>query len=89
MRRPNTPDTKVLELDKIDIKTPILTKVCDKFSLSCSYCRQGALHPSPQESDWSSEDWDGTKAKVREQTVTLTEYNAPRLQTDIDKTRHR
>ena len=26
MRRPNTPDTKVLELDEVEIKTPIPTK---------------------------------------------------------------
>ena len=63
MSRPNTPDTKVSELDKVDIKTPILTKACDRFSLSCSYCKQGALHPSPQESDWSSKDWDGIRPK--------------------------
>ena len=55
------------DLDKIDtdIKAPILTKACDRFGLSCSYCKQGALHPSPQESDWSSKDWDGTKAKTK------------------------
>ena len=46
-RMPNTPDTKVSELDTIDIKTPIPTKMCGRFGLSCSYCEQGALHPSP------------------------------------------
>ena len=74
------------ELDKIDIKAPIPTKVCDRFGLLCSYCEQGALHPSPEESDWSSEDWDGMKDKVREQTDTLMDFNTPRPQTDIDKT---
>ena len=29
--RPNTPDTKVSELDKVDITTPIPTKACDRF----------------------------------------------------------
>ena len=86
MRSPNTPDTKVSELDKIGIKTPILIKACDRFGLSCSYCEQGAPHPSPQESDWSSEDWDGTKAKAREQTDTLIDFNEPRPQTNHDKT---
>ena len=33
-RRPNTPDTKVSELDKIDIKAPIPTKACDRFGLN-------------------------------------------------------
>ena len=86
MRRPNTPDTKVLELDRINIKDPILTKVCDRFGLSCSYCKQGAMHPSSQELDWSSVDWDGTKAKVGEQTDTLMDYNTPKPQSDIDTT---
>ena len=85
-KRPNTPDTKVLELDKIDIKTSIPAKACDGFSLPCSYCKWGALHPSPQESDWSSKDWVGSKVKAREQTVTWMDNNTPRPQTDIDKT---
>ena len=85
MRRPNTPDTKVSELDKIDIKALILTKSCDRFCLSCSYCEQGAPHPSPQESDWWSEDWVSTKAKAREQIDTLMDYNTPRPQTDFDQ----
>ena len=78
MRKPNTPDTKVLELDKVDIKAPIPTKACDRFSLLCSYCEQGAPHPSPQGSDWSSEDWDGTKAKTREQNDLLVHLNKPK-----------
>ena len=51
MRRPNTPDTKVSELDKINIMAPILTKVCDRLGLSCSYCKQDTLHPSSQETE--------------------------------------
>ena len=73
MRRPNTPETKVSEQDKIDIKAQIPTKACDRFGLSCSYCEQDALHPSPQESDWSSKDWDGTKANTKEETNSLTD----------------
>ena len=86
MWRPNASDSKVSELDKIDIKTLNLTKVWDRFGLSCSYCKQGALHPLPQESGWSSEDWDGTKAKAREQTNTLKDYNTSRPHTDNDQT---
>ena len=56
MRRPNTPNTKVSELDKVYIKAPIQTKACDRFGLLCSYFKQGALHSLPQESDWSRED---------------------------------
>ena len=60
-RRPNTQETKVTDLDRIDtdIKAPILIKAGDKFGLLCSYCQQSALHLSLQDLDWSSEDWDG------------------------------
>ena len=74
------------ELDKVDIKAPRPTKVCERFSLLCSYCKQGALHPSPQELHWSSKDWNSTKAKEMEQTNTLIDYNVPRPLTDIDQT---
>ena len=75
------------ELDKInnDIKTPIPTKVCDSFGLLYCYCMQGALHFSPQELDWSSEDLDGTKAKTNEETNLLMDWNTPKPQTDIDQ----
>ena len=33
----------------------------------CTYCKYDAPHPSATPSDWSSEDWDGKKAKAREQ----------------------
>ena len=55
------------------------------FGLSSFYCKQGAPHPSPQESDGSSEEWDGTQAKVREETNTLMDNNSPRPQTNIDQ----
>ena len=85
-KRHNTPDIKVSELDRVDIKAPILIKACDSFSLSCLYCKQGVLHPFPQESDWSSKDWDGTKTKAREQNNSLIDFNDPKPQTNIDQT---
>ena len=33
----------------------------------CTYCKYDAPHPPTTPSDWSSEDWDGNKAKAREQ----------------------
>ena len=72
------------ELDRVEVKAPILTKACDSFSLSCSYCKQ--LHPSPQESDWSSEDLDGTKAKIREQNNLLLDFSDPKPKTNSDQT---
>ena len=84
--RPNTPDTKVSELDRLDIKAPVLKKACDSFGLSCSYCEQGVLYPLPQESDCSSKDWDGTKAKVREKNNSLIDFNDPKPQTNMEQT---
>ena len=37
----------------------------------CTYCKFDALHPSITPSDWASEDWDGDKAKAREQCPLL------------------
>ena len=36
--------------------------------------------------DWSSKDWDSTKAKAGEQTDTLINFNEPRPQTNNNKT---
>ena len=75
------------DLDTIDadIEAPVLGKVCDRFGLLCSYCKQGDLHSSPQESDWSSEDWDRTKAKRKEETNLLMDWNLPKPQTDTNQ----
>ena len=69
-RSPNTPETKMSDTDNIatDIKASVVIKACNRFGLSCSYCKQGALHPSPKESDWFIKDWDRTKAKTKEET---------------------
>ena len=37
----------------------------------CTYCKYDAQHPLMILSDWSSEDWDGNKAKAREQCPIL------------------
>ena len=73
-------------LDRVDIKVVIPRKTCNSFRLSCSYCEQGAPHPSSQESDWSSKDWDGTKAKAREQNKSLIDFNDPKPQTNMEQT---
>ena len=68
--RPNTPEMKVTDLDAIDTDNKALfpVKVCDRFRLSCSFCKQGTPPPSPQESDWSSKDWDGTNTETKKET---------------------
>ena len=51
-KRPNTPEAKVSDQDAIDadIETPVPVKACNRFRLSCSYSKQGALilHPKNQ-----------------------------------------
>ena len=49
-------DMKGSDLNKIDVVTLTAKKACNSFGLSYSYCMQGALHPLPQDLDWSSED---------------------------------
>ena len=86
MRRPNTPDTMMYGLDRVGIKFLIPKRACDSFGLSCSYCEQGAPHPSHQKSDWSNKDWHGTKAKAREQYNSLIDFNDPKPKTNMEQT---
>ena len=65
---------------------PKQRKECHSFGLSCSYCEQGALHPLPQNSDWSSENWDGNKAKAKEQDKSLIDFNDPKPKTSTKQT---
>ena len=71
-------------MNKIDIIKPTPRKVCEHFGLTCSYCRQDALHHSPIHSDWYSEDWDGNIAKAREQK-SLIDFETPKQKTDTEK----
>ena len=83
-------NTEMIDMNKIDIFKPTPRKVCECFGLPCSYCRQDAAHPSAIYSDWSSKDWDGDKAKAKEQK-SLIDFEASKQEmnmeqiTDIDK----
>ena len=83
-------DTKMMDLNKIDIIKPTLRKACECFGLTCSYCRQDALQPSPIHSYWSNKDWNGKKANAREEK-SLVDFETPKQEmdkenvTDIDK----
>ena len=79
-------DTKVSDINKIDIIAPILRKACNSYGLSCSYCKQGSPHPLPQDLGWSSEDWDITKAKAREQSKSLIDFNDTKPPTNMEQT---
>ena len=92
-RRPNTPETKVSDLDKINtnIEAPVVVKACDRFGLLCPYCEQNGLHPSPQELDWSRKDWDRTKAKRKEETKEtnlVSDWDLPKPQPNINQKTH-
>ena len=66
------------EMNKINIIQPVPKKACDHSADTCTYCRDEAPHPSPIPSDWLHEDWDGEKAKKREQRL-LIGLNFPKL----------
>ena len=47
---------------------PMMTstcKTCKRWGLPCPVCVKSTLHPSPKESDWSDETWDGDRQRGR------------------------
>ena len=72
-------------MNKIDIVQPTPKIACGCSDDSCTYYKYEAPHPSPEPLDWSSEDWDGKKAKAREQK-SLTDFTPPKLDTDQQMT---
>ena len=70
-----------MEVNKISVIKPTPQKMCECFEATCSFCRQQASHPLLVQSDWSSEDWDGDKAKDREQNPLLS-FDIPKPETD-------
>ena len=94
--RPNTPETTVTNNDTTDMdkKGPLSVKVCERFGLSCSFCKQNVSHPSPQESDWSEKNWTGGHMNTQKQTGEtnlLSHWGLPKSQsnpnskTEVDK----
>ena len=67
MDRYNTLDSNSSDMNKLNIIQPTPKRLCNRSLKDCTYCKYNAPHPSPTPSDWSSEDWDGDKAKAREQ----------------------
>ena len=41
-------------------------KMFKRWGPPCPFCAQSAPHPSSKESDWSNEDWNGDRQRVRE-----------------------
>ena len=79
--RYNTQDTDPNSTNKINIIQPTPKRACQCNDGLCTYCKYKAPHPSPVPLDWSSEDWDGEKAKAREQK-SLVNYVPPKQDTD-------
>ena len=84
---PNTPKVTKTNLDTTDTdkKAPLPVKGCNKFGQSCLFCKQGTPHPSPQESDWSDEDWHGTHTKAWKETGEsnlLSDWDLPKPQSE-------
>ena len=69
--RYNTQDCDMTDYNKTDILQPTPKRLYTRTSNRCMYCKIDAPHPSVTPSDWSSEDWDGKKAKAREQRPLL------------------
>ena len=65
--RYNTQDHDSTDFNKIDIIQPTPKRLCAGTPKECMYCKFDIPHPSITLSDWSSKDWDGRKAKAKEQ----------------------
>ena len=63
----NKCDSDSSNWNKLDMIQLTPKRFCNRSPKDCTYCAYSAPHPSPAPSDWSSEDWNGDKAKVREQ----------------------
>ena len=82
-KRPNTPDLLVTKMDMTGsdkVKAPLSVKVCDRIGLICQFCKQSALHPLTQESDWTDKDWTGKQTKTQKpagETNLMSDWDLP------------
>ena len=72
----NMLETDLMNENKISIIKCIPQMACKQFGATCSFCRQQVPHPSLNQSDWSSEDWDRDKDKAKEQN-SIVKFNIP------------
>ena len=70
-----------MDMNKIDVIQQVPKRACKCFSPTCSYCKHEEPHPSPVYSNWSSKDWDGNKAKAKEQK-SLIDFEPPKPDSD-------
>ena len=83
--RYNACDTEPNDMNKIDIVQPTPKRACEHSDGSCTYCKYEAPQPFPEPSVWSSEDWDGEKAKSRVQK-SLIAFMLPKQDTSLKMT---
>ena len=60
-------------------------RTCNRWRLPCPFCALSALHPSPVESDWSDEDWNGEKPRAKEEKKRKQEPQAQQKEEDLTK----
>ena len=58
----DNPDTANI---MVTTSTPSPAKMCKRWGLPCLYCAQSTQYPSPVDSNWSEEDWDGEVEKEK------------------------
>ena len=63
----NMQDRDPIDFNKIDIVKPTPKRLYMRTHEECTYCKFNTPYPSTILSDWSTKDWDGNKAKAREQ----------------------
>ena len=62
---------EMIDFRKIDLIRPTPKWLCTRTHEGCTYCKYDAPHQPNIPLDWSSEDWDGDKAKARGQCPLL------------------
>ena len=83
MEHYNTQNKETTDFGKDDLVKPTPKQLCTSTHKGCTYCKYDAPHPPNTPLNWSSEDWDGNKAKAREQCPLL-DFNF--LEKQIKKT---
>ena len=79
----NMQDREITDFRKEDVIEPTPKQVFTRMHGECTCCKYDAPHPLTTLSDWSSKDWDGKKAKAREQCPLL-DFNL--LEKQLQKT---
>ena len=72
--------TNLMNIGNINVIKPIPQKACEQLGVICMFCRYKVPHPLLNQSEWSSEDWNGEKAKAKEQNPFI-KSDVPKIKT--------